>query len=287
MHAAWESRFRLGENVESVEIIDENRVLVELQSQKRIVGETAFFSVGRQGDTEALRPDIAGLVTDARGRIKCDENFQTDMPHIYAVGDVIGFPSLASTSMEQGRQAVNFIYNQTNQMADQIPYGLFTIPEIAMVGRTEKELTEEKIPFEIGVSRFSELAKSQIMGGQHGILKLLFHRDTLQILGVHCIGETATEIIHIGQMLLSFGGKIDYFCNAVFNHPTFAESYKIAAFDGLNRVNAARRAASSGSTSPAFGEPAASSIPTIGIPALSAPAAQLGSLVWEKPSDCS
>ena len=110
-----------------------------------------------------------------------------------------------------------------------------------MVGRTERELTEAKIPFEIGVSRFAELAKSQITGGQHGMLKLLFHRDTFRVLGVHCIGESATEIIHIGQMLISFGGCIDYFCNAVFNHPTFAESYKIAAFDGLNRVNAARR----------------------------------------------
>ena len=173
---------------------------------------------------------------DNRGRIKCNENFETDVPHIYAVGDVIGFPALASTSMEQGRQAVNHIYQKTECITGFIPYGLFTIPEIAMVGKTEQELTEERVPFEIGVSRFSELAKSQISGGEDGLLKLLFHRESKELLGVHCIGEAATEIIHIGQMLMSFGGRIDYFCNTVFNHPTISEGYKVAAFDGLNRI---------------------------------------------------
>jgi len=233
--------FRLGENVESVRKASRNRVVVELASQKKIVGEAAFFSVGRQGDTEFLNPEVAGITIDKRGRVECDEQFQTSAPHIFAVGDVIGFPALASTSMEQGRQAVNRIYQnepgkRKSNGLGQIPYGLFTIPEIAMVGKTEQELTEECVPFEIGISRFEELAKSQICGGQDGLLKLLFHRETRKLLGVHCIGDTATEIIHIGQAVMSFDGTIDYLSDAVFNHPTIAESYKVAAFDGLNRI---------------------------------------------------
>ncbi len=228
--------FRLGENVESVAITGSNQVMVELESKKRIVGETAFFSVGREGDTQSLAPAAAGLTTDSRGRIKCNENFETCVPHIYAVGDVIGFPSLASTSMEQGRQAVNHMFQHMHRQTENIPYGLFTIPEIAMVGKTEQALTTECVPFEIGVARFIELAKSQISGGQDGLLKLLFHRETRELLGTHCIGEAATEIIHIGQAVMSLGGTIDYFCDTVFNHPTIAEAYKVAALDGLNRL---------------------------------------------------
>lgn len=228
--------FRLGENVASVEIVGDNKVMVELESKKRIVGETAFFSVGRQGDTDSLIPSAAGLTVDKRGKIKCNENFETDVANIYAVGDVIGFPSLASTSMEQGRQAVNHIYGKNYHRPNHIPYGLFTIPEIAMVGKTEKELTGQRVPFEVGMARFEELAKSQIGGGHQGLLKLLFHQETRELFGIHCIGEAATEIIHIGQAVLSFGGTIDYFCNTVFNHPTIAEAYKVAALDGLNRL---------------------------------------------------
>ena len=228
--------FRTGESVRSVKHASRNRVIVELESKKKIVGETAFFSVGRKGDTEFLNTEAAGVELDKRERIKCDENHETSSPCVFAVGDVIGFPALASTSMEQGRQAVSRIFKHKNVTTGQIPYGLFTIPEIAMVGQTEHELTAEKIPFEIGISRFEELAKSQICGGQDGLLKLLFHRETRKVLGVHCIGSTATEIIHIGQTVMSFGGTIDYFANAIFNHPTMAESYKVAAFDGLNRL---------------------------------------------------
>ncbi|MEL7499208.1 MAG: Si-specific NAD(P)(+) transhydrogenase [Planctomycetota bacterium] len=228
--------FRLGENVVSVKTLNEQNVMIELESQKRILAEAAFFSVGRVGDTDYLNPQAAGLEIDHRGRLKCNEFFQTSVPHIYAVGDVIGFPSLASTSMEQGRQAINHIYGTTYHRPDHIPYGLFTIPEIAMIGKTEKELTAERIPYEVGVAKFEELAKSQISGGNEGILKLLFHQETRQLLGVHIIGDTATEIVHIGQMLISFGGKIDHLCDTVFNHPTIAESYKIAAFDGINRL---------------------------------------------------
>lgn len=228
--------FRLGESVEAVRIVGNNQVVVELESQKRILAETAFFSVGREGDTESLTPAAAGLTTDKRGRIKCDGYFRTEVPHIFAVGDVIGFPSLASTSMEQGRQAADHIFGKEFKRSAHIPYGLYTIPEIAMVGKTEQDLTCDCIPFEIGVARFAELAKSQISGGHDGLMKLLFHRETRKLLGVHCIGEAATEIIHIGQAVMAFEGTIEYFTESVFNHPTMAESYKVAAFDGLNRL---------------------------------------------------
>jgi NAD(P) transhydrogenase len=228
--------FRTGESVRSVKKASRNRVIVELESQKKIVGETAFFSVGRKGDTEFLNPAAAGVELDKRERIVCNKDFETSAPSIFAVGDVIGFPALASTSMEQGRQAASRIFQHKSVLTGQIPYGLFTIPEIAMVGKTEQELTAEKVPFEIGVSRFEELAKSQICGGNDGLLKLLFHRETRKILGVHCIGDTGTEIIHIGQTVMAFDGTIDYLADAIFNHPTMAESYKVAAFDGLNRL---------------------------------------------------
>lgn len=228
--------FRLGENVDSVEIISDDKVMVELESKKRVIGETAFFSVGREGDTESLAPGAAGLTTDNRGKIKCNENYETEVPNIYAVGDVIGFPSLASTAQEQGRQAVNYIYGNPYSRPMNIPYGLFTIPEIAMVGKTERELTADCTPFEIGIARFDELAKPQICGGREGFLKLLFHRETRALLGTHCIGEAATEIIHIGQAVMSHNGTIDYFCDTVFNHPTIAEAYKVAALDGMNRI---------------------------------------------------
>ncbi|MEM7454209.1 MAG: Si-specific NAD(P)(+) transhydrogenase, partial [Planctomycetota bacterium] len=224
--------FRLGESVASVEIVREKRVVVELESKKRIVGETAFFSVGREGDTARLDPEAAGLKIGKRGRIEVNSNYETSVPHIFGVGDAIGFPSLASTSMEQGRQAVNHIFRHTECDTGNIPYGLFTIPEIAMVGKTEQQLTSECVPFEIGVARFEELAKSQIKGCGDGLLKLLFEPESGKILGVHCIGDSATEIIHIGQAVMTLGGTIDYFRQNVFNHPSMAESYKVAALDG-------------------------------------------------------
>ncbi len=228
--------FRLGESVRAVRKIGPQQVAVELESCKQLVAETTFFSVGRVGDIDQLNVTAAGLEPDKRGKIPCNEKFETSVENIFAVGDVIGFPSLASTSIEQGRCAVHHIFGCDYEPSKLIPYGLFTIPEISMVGKTEQQLTDEKIPFEIGIARFDENAKSQIVGCENGLLKILFHRESKELLGVHCIGECATEIIHLGQAVISLGGTIDYFCNTVFNHPTIAEGYKIAAFDGLNRL---------------------------------------------------
>jgi NAD(P) transhydrogenase len=229
--------FRLGENVSAVRPLNDDTVVVELESHKRIVAHTALFSVGRSGDTESLNAGAAGLSIDKRGRIECDQDHRTSVPHIYAVGDVVGFPALASTAMEQGRRAVCFMFDQPFERSTSMPYGLYTIPELSMVGKTEKELTQAQIPYEIGVARFNEIARGQIVGDHSGMLKLLFHRETRAILGVHCIGETATEIIHIGQAVMALGGTIDYFCNTVFNFPTMTECYKVAAFDGVNRLS--------------------------------------------------
>ncbi len=231
-----EMSFRLGEHVTDIRRTQRGSVVVELESRKRVVAETVLFSVGRQGDTEELNLPAAGLTPDSRGRLTCSEDHQTDVPHIYAVGDVVGFPALASTSMEQGRRAVCHAFGRPFEPCEQIPYGLFTIPEISMVGKTEKELTADCVPYEVGIAHFHEIARGQIVGDRVGMLKLLFHRESLKLLGVHCIGDTATEIIHIGQAVMSFGGTIDYFCNTVFNYPTMAECYKVAAFDGRNRA---------------------------------------------------
>jgi len=179
----------------------------------------------------------AGLEAGPRGKIVVNENFQTAQPHIYAAGDVIGFPSLAATSMEQGRLASCHIFGAPAHSAPGLlPYGIYTIPEISMVGQTELALTAAKIPFEVGISKYEELAKAQIVGDLTGLLKILFHQDTRKVLGVHAIGESAAEIVHIGQAVLSFGGTIDYFRDTVFNYPTFAEAYKVAGLDGLNKV---------------------------------------------------
>jgi NAD(P) transhydrogenase len=229
--------FRLGENVVDIRKPRPGLVTVELESGKRLLGETVLFSVGRVGETGELRLDRAGLIADARGRLKCNEHFQTSVPHIYAVGDVVGFPALASASMEQGRRAACHILGQTFTPSRNVPYGLFTIPEISTVGKNEQELTAAHVPYEVGVARYSEIARGQIIGDQMGMLKLLFHRETRQLLGVHVIGESATEIVHIGQTVLAFNGTIDYFRDAVFNYPTMAECYKVAALDGLNKLS--------------------------------------------------
>ena len=227
--------FRMGESVENVLVHENGPVLLQLESQKHLIAETAFFSVGRVGDVDALNPSAAGLEVDKRGRLSCDENYRTHVDHIYAVGDVIGFPSLASVSAEQGRRAVDAIYGQSATYSDLMPYGLYTIPEVSMVGKNEQELTAERVPYEIGVANFSELAKCQISGTHSGMLKILFSPDSRKILGVHCIGDASTEIIHIGQAVMALGGTLDYFADNVFNFPTMAESYKIAALDGMNR----------------------------------------------------
>jgi NAD(P) transhydrogenase len=229
--------FRLGESVVEIHEPKPGLVAVELESGKRLLSEAVLFSVGRVGDTAALRLDHAGLEADERGRMTCNEHFQTDVPHIYAVGDVVGFPALSSTAMEQGRRAVCHMLGQAFEPCKHMPYGLFTIPEISMVGQNEQELTRERVPYEVGTAHFGEIARGQIAGDRTGMLKLLFHRDTRKLLGVHVIGEAATEIVHIGQAVMALGGTIDYFRDAVFNYPTMAECYKVAALDGLNKLS--------------------------------------------------
>ncbi|HEU0124185.1 MAG TPA: Si-specific NAD(P)(+) transhydrogenase [Bryobacteraceae bacterium] len=231
---------RLGEEVASIETIqDENgkRVKIYLQSGKQVIAEKVLYSIGRTGNTYRLGLENAGITPDDRGRIKVNTHFQTEVPNIYAVGDVIGFPSLASTSMDQGRLAACHAFGlEARSVPALLPYGIYTIPEISMVGRSEEELTQANIPYEVGKARYREIARGQIIGDSTGLLKIIFHQETKQLLGVHIIGEGASELVHIGQAVLSFNGTIDYFINTVFNYPTLAECYKIAALDGLNRL---------------------------------------------------
>ena len=229
--------FRLGEKVASVGYDDKKRVVARLESGKEIHGDALLYCVGRQTNADLLDLPAAGLSADGRGKIAVNEFFQTAVPHIYAAGDVIGFPALASTSMEQGRLSSCHMFGTScESRPNTIPYGVYTIPEISMVGKTEQELTEAKIPYEIGLSKFEELAKGQMLGADTGLLKLLFDPKTRKLLGVHIFGERATEIIHIGQAVLAFGGTIEYFRDSVFNYPTMAEAYKVAGLDGLNRL---------------------------------------------------
>jgi NAD(P) transhydrogenase len=229
--------FRLGEKVINVETDAKGRVVANLESGKRIHGDALLYAVGRQANTDLIGLEAAGLTSGPRGKLVVDNNFQTAVPHIYAAGDVIGFPSLASTSMEQGRLASCHLFGAPAQASQgKLPYGIYTIPEISMVGETELSLTQAKIPFEVGIAKYEELAKAQIVGDQTGMLKILFHPDTRKILGVHAIGESATEIIHIGQAVMALGGTMDYFRETVFNYPTFAEAYKVAGLNGLNKL---------------------------------------------------
>ncbi len=231
--------FRLGEKVVSVRVSEAHRVVAELESGKQVQGDGLLHAVGRQANSDLLNLPAAGLAADARGRITVDEHFRSAVPHIYAAGDVIGFPALASTSMEQGRLASCHMFGEAPiQRRELLPYGIYTIPEISMVGRTEQELTEAKVPYEVGVARYAELAKGQMLGAEVGLLKILFDPRSLKLLGVHTIGEQATEIVHIGQAVLALGGTMHYFRDTVFNYPTLAEAYKVAGLDGLNKVAA-------------------------------------------------
>lgn len=231
---------RLGEEVSGIEPIDDEhgpRVSIHLASGKQIIAEKALYSIGRTGAIQELNLPAAGISADARGRLSVNAVYQTEVAHIYAVGDLIGFPSLASTSMEQGRLAACHAFGvPANSVPELFPYGIYTIPEISTVGRNEEELTEQGIAYEIGKAQYREIARGQIMGDSTGLLKLIFHADTRALLGVHIIGEGASELIHIGQAVLAFGGTVDYFVNTVFNYPTLAECYKTAAFDGINRL---------------------------------------------------
>ncbi|HXZ11896.1 MAG TPA: Si-specific NAD(P)(+) transhydrogenase [Candidatus Sulfotelmatobacter sp.] len=230
--------FRLGEKVTRVGIDPQrDRVFAELESGKKVQADVLLYAVGRQANGDQLRLEAAGIQTDARGKISVNHSFQSSVPHIYAAGDVIGFPALASTSMEQGRLASCHMFGAPcEHMPELFPYGIYTIPEISMVGQNEEKLTAAKVPYEVGISKYAELAKSMMLGDETGMLKLLFDRNTRKLLGVHVIGQRATEIIHIGQAVLAFGGSIEYFRDTVFNYPTLAEAYKVAALDGLNKL---------------------------------------------------
>jgi len=229
--------FRLGERVTRVEVDEQGLVQASLESGKRVRAEGLLYAVGRQVNTDLLNAAAAGVEVDSRGRVVVDEYYQTSVPHIYAAGDCIGFPALASTSMEQGRLAVRHMFQCASiKPSSLFPYGIYTIPEISMVGKTERELTEAKIPYEVGVARYDEIAKGQMAGDDTGLLKILFDRDSLKVLGVHAIGESATEIIHVGLTVLAFNGSIEFFRDSVFNYPTFAEAYKVAAMNGLNKL---------------------------------------------------
>jgi NAD(P) transhydrogenase len=230
--------FRLGEKVVSAAYEPERkRVVIHLESGKTVHGQAVLYAVGRKANSDILNLEAVGIVPGERGKLTVNESFQTDVPHIYAAGDVIGFPSLASTSMEQGRLASCHMFGINGRRNENvIPFGIYTIPEISMVGQTEEQLTKNRIPYEVGLARYAELAKGQMLGDEEGILKLLFHPETLKLLGVHAIGDRAAEIIHIGQAILSTGGTIEYFRDTVFNYPTLAEAYKVAALDGLNKL---------------------------------------------------
>jgi NAD(P) transhydrogenase len=229
---------RLNEEVHSVEEAGGGATVVaNLESNKKVSGDALLYAVGRQGNVAELNLQAAGLEADARGRIKVDGNYQTPQPHIYACGDVIGFPSLASVSMEQGRLAAAHAFNRPiSSNPSYFPFGIYTIPEISFIGKTEEQLTDEDVPYEVGVAYYREMARGQIRGDTTGRLKLIFHRETRELLGVHIIGEGASELLHIGQAVLILKGKVDYFVDTVFNYPTLAECYKAAAFNGLNKL---------------------------------------------------
>jgi NAD(P) transhydrogenase len=231
--------FRLGESVESLAVTENSppRAVLNLESGKRLVADAALFSVGRLAATDSLALGAAGLSADDRGRMQVDGAFRTKVPHIFAAGDVIGYPSLASTSSEQGRLAACQAFGvETKPMAPHFPVGIYAIPEISMVGPPEHELTAARVPYETGVARYREIARGQILGDGSGFFKMLFHRQDRRLLAVHCLGTGATELVHVGQAVLGLGGGLDYFLETVFNYPTLAECYKVAALDASNKL---------------------------------------------------
>jgi len=233
--------FRFSESVERLEVTSSprTRAILHLESGKRLVSDLVLYSVGRLGATETLNLKAAGLEADSRGRLKVNDHYQTVVPHIYAAGDVIGYPSLAATSSEQGRLAACYAFQvPTSPMVDHFPIGIYSIPEISMVGETEQDLTRKKEPYETGMARYKEIARGGIMGDQDGLFKMLFHREDHRLLGVHAIGAGATELIHVGQAVIGMGGGLEYFLKTVFNYPTLAECYKVAALDAYNKLSA-------------------------------------------------
>jgi len=230
---------RLGEQVANIVTGAHGHAVVTMKSGKRVVAETVLVSAGRRGATDALALDNAGITVDERGRIPVDAHYRTVTPHIYAVGDVIGFPALAATSAEQGRLAACHMFDEdAPAMTGTLPFGIYAIPEIGWVGANEAELTAKGVPYETGVARYREIARGHILGDHEGMLKLIFHLDTLEVLGVWCMGTQATELVHIGQAVMQLGGTVEYFVRNVFNYPTLAECYKVAALNGMNKLRA-------------------------------------------------
>jgi NAD(P) transhydrogenase len=232
---------RLGEKVHKVEEVTaaggEKTVLAVLESGKELRAETLIYAVGRQGTCKDLALEKVGIEYDDRERLQVNEHYQTSVPHIYAVGDVIGFPALAATAMEQGRLAACHAFGEAaRSMTSLLPYGIYSIPEISMIGETEKGLTDAGIPYESGVARYEELARGKMLGDRDGLLKLLVHQKDRRLLGVHCIGTSATELIHIGQMVIAYNGTVDDLVDNVFNYPTLAEAYKVAAHNVVNKL---------------------------------------------------
>lgn len=233
--------FRFGEEVTAVDV-GANGTLTTLRSGKQIPAETVMYSAGRQGLTAPLALENAGLEADERGRIYVDDNFRTKVEHIYAVGDVIGFPALAATSMDQGRLAAYHAFDEPGaKLMDLQPIGIYSIPEVSYVGATEVDLTKESVPYEVGVSRYRELARGQIAGETYGMLKILVSTDDLKLLGVHIFGSGATDLVHIGQAVMGCGGTVEYLVDAVFNYPTLSEAYKVAALDVMNKIRALKQ----------------------------------------------
>lgn len=234
-------QLRFGAKVERIDRLASGRCEISLENGRMVKAAAVLFAAGRMGATAGLNPEAAGLSVDHRGRLKVDPmTFRTEVPHIYAAGDVIGFPSLASTSMEQGRIAACCAFNEkAHKPPEFFPYGIYAVPEISTVGLTEEEARAKNIPYECGVARFRETSRGHIMGIEHGMLKMLFSLKTRKLLGCHIVGEGATELIHIGQAVLNLGGGLDYFVENTFNYPTLAEAYKVAALDAYNRMPAA------------------------------------------------
>jgi NAD(P) transhydrogenase len=232
--------FRLGEEVTAVDRHGD-AVVTHLASGKRVASEMVLYAAGRQGETEDLALEKAGLEADERGRVAVGPDYRTAVEHIYAAGDVIGGAALAATSMEQGRVAAAHAFGEPASMSELLPVGIYTIPEISYVGRHEEDLTAAAVPYEVGISRYKELARGHILGDTYGMLKLLVSIEDHTILGVHVVGTNATEVVHIGQTVMGLGGTVEYLIDAVFNYPTLAESYKVAALDARNRLRAVER----------------------------------------------
>ena len=238
---------RLGEKVESIQEIEDSYagrpcklVEAQLESGKTLKAEALLYAVGRQGVCGKLGLDSVGIEYDDRERLHVNDNYQTNVEHVYAAGDVIGFPALASTSMEQGRRAICHAFgvcDVRNYNTELFPFGIYAVPEISMVGKTEEELTSEGVPYEAGVAQYREIARCQLLGEEQGMMKILIHQETHEILGVHILGAGATELVHIGQAVMALGGKAEFFIDNVFNWPTLAECYKVAAYNGLNKLN--------------------------------------------------